>query len=393
MIVVAGKNNIAVHAIEVLSKKFDKNNIVAIPNQGDIGHDTWQRSFRKAANKLGVKIRTLNDIKDAKNIECFLSLECDQLIDPNRYPSDKIFNIHFSDLPKYKGMYTSFWPIYNGEKNSGVTLHRIDRGIDTGAIIAKEKFSISSNDRSMDMYIKYIASGIKLFDENINNLLAGNFSTTAQRSVKSTYYSKNSVDFSNLKINLYVTAWQLKRQVYAYTFRPYQLPVIHGRSVAEVKITSQRSLVKPGQLIRAGENFIVMSTIDFDVIIYFDGLELLLSKIPLINSSDFSKGLNHIAGVNDRNKIGWSPIIVAAYNGRLELVRDLISLGANVNDTNFKGTSVLMYAKDYFLRSKDNALFNLLLEFGADINKKDYSGKKLVDYLSPEDLTHFRGYL
>ena len=393
MIVVAGKNNIAVHALEVLSKKLGRANVLAIPNQDDTGDDSWQRSLRKAANELGVEVKSLSDIKDATNIECLLSLECDKLLDPNRFPVDKIFNIHFSNLPKYKGMYTSFWPIYNGEKKSGVTLHRIDRGIDTGPVIAKKIFTISSKDRSFDIYFKYIKFGIRLFDEQIDDLLAGNFSTKSQSAVNSTYYKKDSVDFSNARINLNVTAWQLKRQVYAYTFRPYQLPVINGRHVVDVKITSKRSLVKPGQVIADGDSSVVISTIDYNAIIFFDNLDVFLSNIWNMNRDEFLKGLNHIAGVNDRNQIGWSPIIVAAYTGRFEFVRHLISLGANVNDINFNGTSVLMYAKDYFLRSNNIEIFDFLLAHGADINKMDYSGNKLIDYLSPDELQLFRGYL
>ena len=94
MIVVAGKNNIAVHALEVLSKKLGRANVLAIPNQDDTGVDSWQRSFRKAAKNLGVEVRSLNDIKDDANIKCLLSLECDKLLDPNRFPVDTIFNIH-----------------------------------------------------------------------------------------------------------------------------------------------------------------------------------------------------------------------------------------------------------------------------------------------------------
>lgn len=389
MIVVAGKNNIAVHALEVLSRKLGRNNVLAIPNQDDKGNDSWQRSLRKTASKLGVEVKSLKDIENSSNIECLISLECDKLLDPKKFPVDKIYNIHFSDLPKYKGMYTSFWPIYNGEKESGVTLHRIDRGVDTGAIIAQKIFSISSNDRSFDLYLKYIKFGIELFDEQIDDLLANNFSSVLQSNLGSTYFAKNSVDFSNVRINLNVTAWQLKCQVYAYSFRPYQLPVINNRHVSDVKITSKASLIKSGQVIADGENYLVMSTIDYDVIIYFDDLENFLFNIPSMSYRKFLEGLNYIAGVNDRNQIGWSPIIVAAYNGRLDFIRHLISLGANVNDTNIKGTSVLMYAKDYFLRTDDFEIIDFLLANGADINKTDYSGNKLIDYLTPDELSRF----
>ena len=46
-------------------------------------------------------------------------------------------NIHFGLAPKYRGEHTLFWPRYHGDwEGLGVTLHHIDRGIDTGAVLA-----------------------------------------------------------------------------------------------------------------------------------------------------------------------------------------------------------------------------------------------------------------
>jgi len=385
MIVIAGKNNIAVHALESLSSKVGKRNIVVLPNSNDSGNDSWQRSLVKKARDLDVRTAIFDEIKDDKSIECFISLEYDKIIDPSRLPENKVFNIHFSDLPSYKGMYTSYWPIVNYESTSGVTLHKIDRGIDTGAIIDKRTFSINENDRAIDLYRKYISNAIDLFDANIDSLLAGDPASYPQTSVGSTYFSKNSVNYVDLAIDLNVTAWQLRRQIYAYSFRPYQLPIIHGQTVVEVEITGQQSFLKPGSVVNEGDSFIILSTIDFDVIVHFDGLNDLLSRISAISLQDFKEGLNNIAGVNDKNNIGWSPLIVAVYCGRQDLVSYLLSVGANINDTNYKGTSVLMYAKDYCLRSRDLTLLEYLIKSGADANVKDYSGNRMVDYLSLEE--------
>ena len=72
----------------------------------------------------------------------FISLEFDKIINTSLFKTTNLFNIHFSLLPRYKGMYTSILPILNGDKISGVTLHKIDRGIDTGDIIDKCSFRL-----------------------------------------------------------------------------------------------------------------------------------------------------------------------------------------------------------------------------------------------------------
>lgn len=389
MIVIAGKNNIAVYALEVIVRQFGRHIVTVIPNKNDDGKDSWQRSLRKKAKELGVQISSLIEVEKIKDITLFLSLEYDSIIEPQNFQTDRIFNIHFSNLPDYKGMYTSFWPIINGDSKAAVTLHKIDRGIDTGDIIGKRKFAVSSHDRSIDLYEKYIKNSMKLFDEYLDVLISGDFSASPQGSTMSRYYPKKSLDYSAVEIDKNVTAWQLKRQVYAYSFRPYQLPLIEGRPTVEIEITSQRSLLPPGYVVDRGENHICMSTIDYDVKIYFDMLEIFLSEIPKMRLGVFKSNLKSIAGVNDRNTNGWSPIIVAAYHGRLDVISELLSRGASINDQNYNGTSVLMYAKDFCLRHQDRSLFDYLVNKGADINLLDFKGKKLDDYLSSEEREFF----
>jgi methionyl-tRNA formyltransferase len=390
MIVIAGKNNIAVYALEVIFRQFGQDSVVVIPNKNDDGKDGWQRSLRKKAKELGVQVFSLSEVEKIKSVSLFLSLEYDSIIEPQNFSTDRIFNIHFSDLPDYKGMYTSFWPIINGDSSAAVTLHKIDRGIDTGDVVGKRKFAISSHDRSIDLYQKYIKNSMILFDGFLGALISGDFLTSPQGSTMSRYYSKKSIDYSTVEIDLKVTAWQLKRQVYAYSFRPYQLPIIEGKPAVEVEITSQRSLLRPGYVVNQGQNHVCMSTIDYDVNIYFDMLESFLAEVAEMELDAFNNKLKNIAGVNDRNANGWSPIIVAAYHGRVDLISELLSRGANVNDQNVKGTSVLMYAKDFCLQHKNRSLFDFLVDNGADINILDYKGKALVDYLSPVERGFFK---
>lgn len=385
MIVIAGKNNIAVHAVENLIKKIGADSVGVIPNKTDNGIDGWQRSLKAFAFNNGIKIFDLNSIQEEKSVKLFLSLEFDQLVDPARMPTNQIYNIHFSALPKYKGMYTSVWPILNGDGTSGVTLHRIDRGIDTGSICAQKIFDLGVDDRCSDLYRKYIENSIQLFDENIDALINGQLTETAQNHHGSTYYSRKSINFQEIKIDFNVTAWQLQRQIYAYTFRVYQLPSVLGKSVVEVKITNQPSILKPGTIFNVTEKFVEVACVDYDAIIYFDNLSGVLESIKSGSLYEAKSSLRGLAGVHDRNENGWSPIIVAAYFGRKDIVEYLLACGANINDRNYKGTTVLMYAKNYCLKSGNKEFFDSLLDQGANIELTDYSGKSLLDYLKPQE--------
>jgi methionyl-tRNA formyltransferase len=384
LIVVAGKNNIAVHALDKLVDHFGPERIIAVPNINAPGLDSWQRSLRLAATRRGVVQMNINEIK-SEEITIFLSLEYDQIINPKLFVNARLYNIHFSCLPKYKGMYTSIWPILYGDQSSGVTLHKIDNGIDTGDIFAHQKFLLSDKDRSRDLYRKYINSAIELFDEKFHDILNDKLISTSQPSKESTYFSKNSINFSNLKINLNCTAWELERQVYAYSFREYQLPEIYGRKIVEIDISSKKSDQKPGVILRDNGNSFMLSTIDYDVALYEDDLDFVLESLATCEWADVLGLLKHTSGVHDRNVKGWSPIIVAAYYGNYAAAKYLLDNGANPNDTNYKGTTVLMYAKDFALAQSDRRLFDLLRSVGASTAAKDHSGKSLIDYISPDE--------
>ena len=57
-------------------------------------------------------------------------------------------------------MFTSALPLINGEKETGVTLHKIDAGIDTGDIIDQIKFQIKGF-RYCKRYLLQVSSTLK----------------------------------------------------------------------------------------------------------------------------------------------------------------------------------------------------------------------------------------
>ena len=69
-------------------------------------------------------------------------------------------------------MYTSALPIINNELETGVTLHKIDSGIDTGDIIDQIKFKIENNFTARDLYFKYLFYSKELLKKKRLNQVA-----------------------------------------------------------------------------------------------------------------------------------------------------------------------------------------------------------------------------
>lgn len=237
---IAGKNDIAVNAVEYLinTLKISKNEITVVINANDNGIDSWQKSLKKFALNNNIKTSTLPEIYSIENI-LFISLEFDKIIKTKLFKSERLFNIHFSNLPKYKGMFTSVLPILNGETIAGVTLHKIDDGIDTGDIIKQKLFKIDVKDTARDLYFKYLKNGFSLFKNTIKNLISNDYKSTPQTNINSSYYSQKSVDFNNIKIDLHKSSFEIYNQIRAFIFAEYQLPKINDIAIKKITLTNE----------------------------------------------------------------------------------------------------------------------------------------------------------
>lgn len=70
-------------------------------------------------------------------------------------PKIGCLNMHPSLLPYYRGLAPQHWPIINGDEYTGVTVHFIDEGVDTGRIVLQEKVRIEPNDYVFDLQGKF----------------------------------------------------------------------------------------------------------------------------------------------------------------------------------------------------------------------------------------------
>lgn len=75
-----------------------------------------------------------------------------------------VINIHPSFLPWNRGYHPNFWSIVSGTP-AGTTIHYIDEGIDTGAIIAQVRAPILSTDTLRSSYERLRRMSVTLFQE------------------------------------------------------------------------------------------------------------------------------------------------------------------------------------------------------------------------------------
>src|SRR5690242_5869378 len=84
-----------------------------------------------------------------------------------------ILNVHASLLPKYRGAGPVQWAIINGETRTGVTIMRIDAGLDTGDMLLKAETEIGPEENAVELAQRLSIMGADLLVAALEGLAAG----------------------------------------------------------------------------------------------------------------------------------------------------------------------------------------------------------------------------
>ena len=92
-----------------------------------------------------------------------------------------ILNIHISYLPCHRGAHPNFWSWYD-ETPVGVTIHRIDTGLDTGPVVLQKLVNIDDSKTTFrESHQILISEAESLFLDNLDSLVEGNWGETPRK--------------------------------------------------------------------------------------------------------------------------------------------------------------------------------------------------------------------
>lgn len=95
-------------------------------------------------------------------------------------PPKGTINLHGSLLPNYRGAAPINWAIINGETETGVTSFFIEKEIDTGMIIEKEKISIGENESAGELHDRMMVLGAEVIYSTLQRIASGNITPIDQ---------------------------------------------------------------------------------------------------------------------------------------------------------------------------------------------------------------------
>jgi methionyl-tRNA formyltransferase len=150
-------------------------------------------SFALSKNIPAWKIKSPNDAEFIKRLsdlkpeiiinqsQCILKKELLQI------PVIGVLNRHNSLLPSNRGRLSPFWVLYKKEKETGVSIHFVDEGIDTGDIIVQKKITVQENESFSSLVKRNYELAIMAMLEALDELDTGNPNIIQKDNIKASY--------------------------------------------------------------------------------------------------------------------------------------------------------------------------------------------------------------
>lgn len=155
-------------------------------------------------NDLAIKEISPNKIQNVSSINSKASLELIKKINPDliivngtRIISKKVLqcanckfiNTHAGITPMYRGVHGAYWALVNEDfNNSGVTVHFVDEGIDTGNIIAQAKINHTPKDNFATYPLLQLSAGIGLLIKSIEQYFDNTIVPLKEKGESKLYY-------------------------------------------------------------------------------------------------------------------------------------------------------------------------------------------------------------
>ncbi|HWU68439.1 MAG TPA: methionyl-tRNA formyltransferase [Stenotrophobium sp.] len=169
-------------------------------------------------------------------------------------PRHGCFNIHASLLPRWRGAAPIQRAILAGDAETGITIMRMDAGLDTGPMLLREAIPITAETTAASLHDALAVLGGRLVVEALARLARDELHEQAQPAEGHSYARKISKDEARLDWSL--SAEQLARRVRAYNPMPIAWTELDGERVRIHAAVAEpgNAAAEPGSVIEADDD-------------------------------------------------------------------------------------------------------------------------------------------
>jgi methionyl-tRNA formyltransferase len=169
-------------------------------------------------------------------------------------------NVHTSLLPKYRGAAPIQWAIAHGEAETGVTIMKMDAGMDTGPLLSQKRTPISPEDDSASLHHRLAQLGAGLLVETIPGYVAGKILPRPQ-SEEFSYAPK--IKKEDGQIDWKLPAQTILNRLRAFMPWPGAFTFLPGKAKPQLlkiwKVEVTEATGTPGEILSLDENGIIIA--------------------------------------------------------------------------------------------------------------------------------------
>ncbi len=175
-------------------------------------------------------------------------------------PKYGCINVHASLLPKYRGAAPIQWAILNGDEFTGVTIQRMDIGVDTGDMIAKREIRIAEDETGGSLFDKLAVLGAQLCVETMARIEAGTAEYIPQNHEKATHVSMIGKELGD--IDWHRPAVEIERLIRGLNPWPSAYTRLDGKTfkIWRARVVSETTDYQPGCIIRVEKDCMEVQT-------------------------------------------------------------------------------------------------------------------------------------
>jgi methionyl-tRNA formyltransferase len=196
-IVFFGYSQVGYECLALLLERGD--NVVAlITHEDNPLEKIWFKTPALAAREKNIPVFTPESVNNPEWRERIAALQPDLILSVYYrhmigakilgLPPLGAWNLHGSLLPKYRGRAPINWAVLHGEPRIGMTLHRMVKAPDAGAVVDQEGVAIDPRDTAEQAFRKVLPCARVVIARQIDALLAGTVKEVAQDESQATYF-------------------------------------------------------------------------------------------------------------------------------------------------------------------------------------------------------------
>jgi methionyl-tRNA formyltransferase len=233
----AGTPEFAVPALDTLQRAH---RICAVFTQPDRpagrGQPLHASPVKVRAQELALAVHQPETFKSPEALQILRSLSLDALVvvaygmilppAALEAPAQGCINIHASLLPRWRGAAPIQRALLAGDAKTGITIMRMEEGLDTGPMMAVREVDIAPHDTAKTLHDRLALTGAQLIGDTLSQLSEGRIQALPQPSAGVTYAAK--INKAEALIDWRQDAVQLSRQVRAFNPWPIAETRLHG---------------------------------------------------------------------------------------------------------------------------------------------------------------------